>query len=128
MPSKIAKLRHQAFERQGGRCYYCSCLMCSGSLEGFASRMKLSPRYARRFLCTAEHLCAVQDGGKDTAKNIVAACAFCNSTRHRSKRPRRPEAYRRHVAARVRLGKWHPKLPGQSRLVTSGAPGMGQAI
>lgn len=110
MPSKIAKLRHQAFVRQDGRCYYCGRPMCSGDLEQFAERLNSSLRFARRYLCTAEHLLSVQDGGKDTAANIVAACAFCNATRHRFKFPPHPEAYRRHVASRIRRGKWHPQL------------------
>ena len=110
MPSKIAKLRHQAFIRQDGRCYYCDRPMCSGDLEQFAERLKSSLRFARRYLCTAEHLLPVQDGGKDTAENIVAACAFCNATRHRFMCPPTPEAYRRHVASRIRRGKWHPQL------------------
>lgn len=127
MPSKIAKLRDQAFERQGGLCCYCSSPMCSGSLEVFASRLNLSLRYARRFLCTAEHLCAVQDGGKDTADNIVAACAFCNATRHRSKHPLHPEAYRRHVASKVRQGKWHARCSRPYRPGSVSAPGKSRA-
>ena len=110
MPSKIPKLRKQAFARQGGRCYYCSSPMCCGDLEGFAKSLKLTLRFARRFLCTAEHLRAVQDGGKDTAANIVAACAFCNATRHRFKHPPQPDAYKQHVVSRLRQGKWHPKF------------------
>jgi 5-methylcytosine-specific restriction endonuclease McrA len=32
--------------------------------------------------CTAEHLVARMDGGRDTRDNIVAACRRCNAARH----------------------------------------------
>lgn len=51
--------------------------------ESFARHHGISSATAKRFQCTAEHLVARQDGGKDTAANIVAACAYCNHGRHK---------------------------------------------
>ncbi|WP_213946981.1 HNH endonuclease [Luteibacter sp. dw_328] len=75
----------------------------------FSSPAELGSRLpsARHFQCTAEHLHARQDGGRDTRTNIVAACWYCITRRHRRKRPLAPHAYRRHVRARVAIGKWH---------------------
>ncbi|MEN5206681.1 HNH endonuclease [Stenotrophomonas terrae] len=33
--------------------------------------------------CTAEHLVSQQDGGKNVAGNIAAACWLCNTRRHK---------------------------------------------
>lgn len=62
---------------------------------------------ARRLQCTAEHLVPRSDGGRESATNIVAACAHCNHTRHRQKRPPEPPQYRAQVRRRVALGGWH---------------------
>lgn len=105
----LAKLRQQAFVRQDGRCFYCSCPMCEGEADKFTKQLRVPAGLAKRLQCTAEHLQAVKDGGKNVAANIVAACRFCNSTRHRLKHPPEPTNYKRHVAARIRKGKWHPK-------------------
>lgn len=111
MPKKkLAKLRQQAFIRQGGRCFYCDSPMCAGDPEQFAKRYDCSVQFARHLLCTAEHLSAKRDGGEDIVENIVAACMFCNRTRHRFKKALQPEAYRRHVKARLRRGRWHPSV------------------
>jgi 5-methylcytosine-specific restriction endonuclease McrA len=54
-------------------------------------------------------LVARQDGGKDTAENIVAACWFCNSRRHRRTSAMAPEAFKKLVSKRKKLHKWHPQ-------------------
>lgn len=89
MPSKntLKNLRKQAAERQGWRCFYCRLPMWEANLQEFIVHYGLSPGLAKRFRCTAEHVEAKTDGGKDVASNIVAASLFCNSTRHKAKRP-----------------------------------------
>ncbi|MBL4929995.1 HNH endonuclease signature motif containing protein [Fuscibacter oryzae] len=57
--------------------------------------------------CTAEHLHPRSEGGQDTTDNIVAACWYCNSRRHRRKHPLSPEAHRLRVQQRMTAGKWH---------------------
>lgn len=105
MPSKIQTLRRQAFDRQHGRCWYC------GVPTWLVSPAELpiaSQRAAHRLRCTAEHLLAQCDGGRDLAANVVAACAHCNHTRHKRKIPPDPAAYRSEIRRRLGHGKWHP--------------------
>lgn len=92
--SRLAKLRRQAAERQGWLCFYCGAPMVDGAAPGAGARRRLSR------LCTAEHLKARCEGGQDTAANIVAACWWCNSQRHRRKVAPGPEAWRRMVRER----------------------------
>lgn len=108
MSRKIKRLRRQAFERQGGRCYYCERTIWLGDPEGFIRTACRSHRAARQFQCTAEHLIPRQDGGADTRENIVAACRFCNATRHRKRRPRSAAIHREHVRRRIRQTRWCP--------------------
>jgi hypothetical protein len=82
MSRKQTSYRRKAFLEQSGRCFYCSAEMWLTHPERFASRHGLSEREAWRFKCTAEHLVARCDGGSDSQTNIVAACRFCNATRH----------------------------------------------
>lgn len=63
----IPILRHRACKQQGKLCFYCA-------------RPMTKP--------TAEHLKARHEGGPDTAKNIVAACSYCNHRRHQDRRCR----------------------------------------
>jgi 5-methylcytosine-specific restriction endonuclease McrA len=53
----------------------------------FAEKYGISELAATRFQCTAEHLKARSDGGSNDTNNIVAACYFCNHTRHTRKNP-----------------------------------------
>lgn len=99
--SKLSTLRFQAFQAQNGNCYYCGQRMWIHS----ANEPRPSPD--ARFQCTAEHLIARQDGGRDVTSNIVAACWFCNSRRHRSKKPLPPRAYLAHVHRRMSKRKWN---------------------
>lgn len=105
MPSKIRTLRRIAFDRQHGHCWYCGVQMW---LESPAELARASPRAATRLQCTAEHLLARSEGGRDAVDNVVAACAHCNRTRHKRKNPPDPAAYRAEIARRVGRGKWHP--------------------
>ena len=59
------------------------------------------------FKCTAEHLLAKQDGGKDDESNIVAACHFCNQKRHKCKNPKDPISYKHYISTRLSKGRWN---------------------
>jgi 5-methylcytosine-specific restriction endonuclease McrA len=116
MPSNIRNLRRQAFHRQGGRCCYCDVVLW---LESPVELMigPVKPRAAAPLRCTAEHLSPRCEGGRNASDNIAAACAHCNSTRHKRKRPPDPAEYRKNVRARVRRGKWHPRWVFDQRLL-----------
>ena len=101
------KARNAAFRRQNGRCYYCNCPMWLGDCREFATQYALTMGEARRLRCTAEHLKARKDGGPDAAANIVAACDFCNRSRHRRAKPLPPDRFEVLVRQRVRAGRWH---------------------
>ena len=95
MSSRIAKHRHNAFQFQKGRCYYCDQPMVS-------AKKKQSPNR-----CTAEHLSAKCCGGRDRASNIVAACQYCNQQRHAGKAfAPKPAAWRKQVQAAIACGAW----------------------
>jgi hypothetical protein len=115
--------RLRKFEAQKGRCFYCDLPMWEGDCADFRKRYGLSEGQARWLRCTAEHLVARCDGGRDEDDNIVAACRFCNAARHRVARPRDPAAHRAHIAKRLRKGGWHPAVqaPALRRLVTGQA-------
>jgi len=110
MSNPIAKKRLDAFHKQGGRCYYCKSLMWLKNRKKFAKKHTVSKSEAKRFQCTAEHLTARSDGGTNEASNIVAACLFCNHTRHQKKRPRGFSEHRDFIQNRMKQGKWHPRL------------------
>ena len=88
MALKLARLRNQAFKLQSGLCYYCHQPMWQENPESFAQKQGVTLAQARQLQCTAEHLVPKEDGGGPNQKNIVAACRFCNSRRH--KRPNAP--------------------------------------
>lgn len=114
----LLKSRSTAFERQGGRCYYCDFPMWRGSIEHFARLHDITLGQARQFQCTAEHLHARQDGGGDTRSNIVAACLVCNQRRHKRKYPLTPDVYRGLVQQRLDQGRWHVNwLPNKLPMV-----------
>lgn len=106
MPNRYKSARNAAFEAQGGRCCYCQLPMWRSSPTELAS-LGLRPRTARPLRCTAEHLVARQDGGKNARSNLAAACWFCNKGRHCRKQPLSPDAYRALVRQRMAQGKWH---------------------
>ncbi len=107
-PYRLKRYRRQAFISQKGRCFYCGMPMWSGSVEGFAENYGITGAQAERFQCTAEHLIARQDGGKDDRKNIVAACLYCNLTRHASSEALPHNEYREYVASLAQRQEWHP--------------------
>jgi len=109
MPNAISKHRFAAFQHQNGRCHYCGLPMWLKHPEELNPNLKGNHRALSRLRCTAEHLLARQDGGANSRANIVAACHFCNMTRHRITNPPDPARYREHVRHRVRAGKWHSR-------------------
>ncbi len=112
--SAVAKYRRAAFHRQNGKCCYCGFPMWQDSPELFAKQRGISVKQARHFQCTAEHLLARQDGGKDSRVNIAAACIRCNQRRHKRKVAVSAEKFRCHVQKRVRKGGWHVVRPAMS--------------
>jgi 5-methylcytosine-specific restriction endonuclease McrA len=120
--NRIPSLRRQAFNRQGGFCYYCDVRMWLNSPEELD--LPKGSAAASRLQCTAEHLVPRSDGGRELATNIVAACAHCNHTRHRQKRPPEPPQYRAKVRGRVAQGGWHhPWVFDRGLLRSTGSAG-----
>jgi 5-methylcytosine-specific restriction endonuclease McrA len=124
MPTNpVQKHRQSAFERQNGKCCYCGFQMWRDSAEHFAQQHQISLSQARHFQCTAEHLIARQDGGKDGKGNIAAACKRCNQLRHQRKSAPTPSRYQEHVQRRLNKGGWHA-LPPKARLLRSEVPSL----
>lgn len=88
----ILHLRRKAAKKQSQLCYYCSRFMTSRCPQ---------------LRCTAEHLVARSDHGKDTRSNIVAACRFCNVMRHRLFPRLSAQEYAAAVEDLVKRNKWH---------------------
>ena len=107
MAHDLARLRNLAFIQQSGLCYYCQQPMWQKDIASFALEHSVTLAQARRLQCTAEHMIAKVDGGGTNRKNIVAACTFCNSRRHRRTIAPAPAPYRNLVQCRVRAGRWH---------------------
>ena len=101
---KLRQLRELAFNAQHGRCYYC------GSAMWLVSPSELGLRRSAALVrqCTAEHLLARKDGGRNTRENIAAACWLCNQRRHRRRCPPSPVAYREMVCRLIAKGRWSP--------------------
>ena len=97
---KIIHLRRRAAKRQGKHCYYCE------------RQMGVLPQLS----CTAEHLQAQSENGKDSKANIVAACKFCNAMRHRLFPRLAVERYAATVRTLVQKGQWHEKHPAWNTL------------
>ena len=107
MTRSLIHRRNTAFSHQSGRCYYCEVPMWPDNPVEFAAKYGMTSGQARSLRCTAEHLVARQDGGSNSRSNIVAACWFCNSHRHRRKIAPPPELYKQRVLRRIRQGRWH---------------------
>ena len=110
MAKKLQKLRRQAFRDQQGRCFYCSQPVWERDVDTFAKDYGIRKSVSRHLRCTAEHLRARKDKGPDIRSNIVAACLWCNSQRHRGHAAQvpAPEAHQASARALVAQGKWHP--------------------
>ena len=117
MGKSLLRSRTTSLRRQGGRCFYCRVLMWTDDCASFAERHRVSPRVARWLQCTAEHLTARSDGGRDSLENIAAACRLCNHRRHARKKAPAPEAFQTLVRSRVCRGRWHDPQVFASRLL-----------
>lgn len=111
MGETLRRLRETKMRAQGGLCYYCGQPMWTGDREAFARTHGIALGMAAWFRCTAEHLRARYEGGRHEAGNVVAACLFCNRTRHKAKSPLDPMAYRNRVRQKMAAGHWM-RLPG----------------
>ena len=100
------RLRDSAAAVQGNRCYYCSCPMWHKDLRRFCEALGLTTAQGQNLRCTAEHLHARRDGGKNTPGNVVAACSYCNRQRHKRPKVLEPAEYRRFVQRRMASGRW----------------------
>lgn len=112
--NQLIKSRKKAYESQSGFCIYCELPMWIENVEAFAKRFKITKKQALIFQCTAEHLKSKKDGGKDSEKNIVAACKFCNYKRHARKIPKDPLAFKSLVTKRVLKGAWTASMINKS--------------
>lgn len=108
MSNSLHKLRHQSFQSQAGRCWYCGVRMWVRSPDELGLSPTKGPS-ASKLKCTAEHLIARQQGGRDSLENVVAACAHCNQTRHKRKCPPDPVSYQNQVRHRIEHHKWHDR-------------------
>ena len=106
MSQKLALLRRKAFITQSFRCFYCNTLMWETDSTDFISKYNTPPYLTQKLKCTAEHLYPKNEGGRDVANNIVAACFFCNTTRHKAKKPLEPNLYFIRVQSRLAQGHW----------------------
>ena len=103
----LIRSRKAAFLSQSGRCFYCKKPMWQSDPEEFSRAHGMSLRIAKQYQCTAEHLVARQDGGRDARENIVAACVFCNRGRHRMTLAPPPEQFQKIVIKRISQGRWN---------------------
>ncbi|RWC60484.1 MAG: HNH endonuclease [Mesorhizobium sp.] len=106
--NRLAKLRTAQAVRQNWRCFYCDFPMWDGDPRLMAERYHLPVGLLNRLRCTAEHLKPRTNGGRESLDNIVAACVFCNQTRHKMRDVLSPVAYQQRVRRRVEARKWHP--------------------
>jgi hypothetical protein len=70
---------------------------------------KITVGQAKRLQCTGEHLQARCAGGATLQTNIVAACLYCNGTRHKSKRPLSPDKYKERIRRLMNAQRWHER-------------------
>lgn len=106
MPNRIGVHRHVATVQQSFRCYYCRSPIWERDPSNFVAEHRISRKQAALVRSTAEHLKPLSEGGPNSRTNIVAACLYCNTTRHKARRPLAPDAYRARVQRRVALGRW----------------------
>lgn len=107
--SRLQRLRELAARRQDYRCYYCGRALWNGRprrLAPFARTQGLTLRQARLRRCTAEHLQPRSEGGPTSEGNIVAACRFCNRSRHLPKRVLDAGLYRAKVQWLIAQDRW----------------------
>jgi len=106
--SSIRSYRALSFKNQNGLCFYCNQPMWTKNLKEFCQLYRVTEDSAQLLKCTAEHIVARQDGGTNQRTNIVAACLFCNRTRHQEKNALSAEKYKVKVSNLMSKNKWHP--------------------
>lgn len=111
MTTKIKRIRCIRAIEQQGRCYYCGHMTWSRRPNEFAFIHGMSIRSAKHFQQTAEHLHPLSAGGSNDVTNVVMACLFCNSRRHRCRVPLAPQAFKAKVQTRIQSGRWHGRRP-----------------
>src|SRR3546814_19111207 len=109
--NKLTKFREIRFYQQNGRCHYCGDPMWTTDSAKFAKIYQVSNKQARWRQAKAEHLIPRSKGGSDRRVNIVEACLFCNSHRHRAQLALDADTFREKVkigrgAGRDRVGKY----------------------
>lgn len=107
----LTQLRYKAFHLQQCCCYYCGLPMWESTHRTLLrDALDLPDVLLDSLRCTAEHLDARCDGGKDEPGNIVAACHWCNWKRHAHRPHCAPtvQAYQAEVQRKMTLGLWHP--------------------
>lgn len=109
MTTTLSRSRSAAFARQSGHCFYCNLPMWQQDPAEFVKKYKITVGQAKRLQCTGEHLQARSAGGPSSQSNIVAACLFCNSTRHRAKYPLPSDEYRTRVRRLMNVQRWHER-------------------
>lgn len=102
----LKNIRRTKMLEQSGRCYYCDLPMWDAALDNRLPAICRSSGLPKILQCTAEHLRPRSEGGENTAENIVAACWYCNTTRHKRKCPPSPETHRTRVRQRMAAGQW----------------------
>ena len=108
MSNNRVRYRQLAVARQHGRCCYCGMpVVLKENLEGFESAHGLSKARAEALQCTAEHLQARCDGGRDEENNIAAACITCNQRRHRMIPAPEYDHYFQIVQRQMERRAWH---------------------
>ncbi len=114
--STLQRLRRQAFIKQHGCCFYCGHPVWEDDQQTFAKIHGIAARLCRHLRCTAEHLLARKDNGRELCDNIVAACLWCNRERHRGRQHHAPEPaiYKTWVRAQVSKAKWHPVVTSRA--------------
>jgi 5-methylcytosine-specific restriction endonuclease McrA len=116
--TQLIQSRNKAFKNQHGLCFYCELPMWKDDSELFSKQFNITKKQALMFQCTAEHLLAKQDGGKDHQPNIVAACKYCNHKRHARKKPKDPVTYKSYVTNRLKHGGWNAPAISKSYIFT----------
>ena len=113
---KLKRLRRQALAEQGGYCFYCELPVWEGDGQIFAATHGIPIRLCRHLRCTAEHLLARTNSGRDIPANIVAACLWCNQQRHRGRENSapKPAVYKAWVRRQVVQAKWHPVIASRA--------------
>ena len=106
---KHIRLRDRAFREQLGCCFYCKVPMWLRDPTSYLRTYAVPRNCVRLLQCTAEHLRPISERGRDAEYNIVAACAFCISTRHRARKVQPADRFTQLVRRPVAKGQWHTR-------------------